>query len=257
MSMRPLAFIALLIALAFPAQAQQREARLVSDVDPVKVEILYTFSGVDLLVYGAIADYRPPAGRSVDVVAVVRGPSMPITVRRKSRVAGIWLNTDSVRFQTAPAFYALASNRPVSEFRGGRWLSIYEIGLNALHFSPATTGDVSAEDIAAFRDGFVRLRQRFELYSEQPRGITVIDNLLYRGRITLPAKVPVGRYRVDVYLFSAGDLIARSSTPVEVDKSGFERWIYVAAHASPLAYGIVAVALALLLGWLAGTTVRR
>jgi uncharacterized protein (TIGR02186 family) len=251
-------FAALLLSLlALFAPPAAAEPRLVNDVDPAKVEIQYTFSGVELLVYGAIADYRPRAGAKVDVVAVVRGPTTPLTVRRKSQVAGIWLNTRSVRFQTAPAFYALASNRPVEEMKAGRWLAIYEIGLANLHFSPATTGDASAQDIRDFRDGFVRLRQKFGLYSEQPQGLVVIDNLLYRGRVTLPAKVPVGAYKVDVYMFSNGDLVARATTPVIVDKSGFERLVYTVAQEQPLAYGIFAVSFAMLLGALVGTSARR
>ena len=42
-------------------------------------------------------------------------PEKNIIVRRKDRVAGIWINTDAVEFSRVPSFYALASNRPVEE----------------------------------------------------------------------------------------------------------------------------------------------
>jgi len=67
----------------------------------------------------------------------------------------------------------------------------------------------------------------------------------------------VGAYSAEIYLIRDGKVIARSATPITIDKSGFERWVYVAAQTHGLAYGLAAVALALLAGWSAGLIVRR
>ena len=69
--------------------------------------------------------------------------------------------------------------------------------------------------------------------------------------------MPVGAYTAEIYLIRHGKVIARAATPITIDKSGFERWVYVVAQEHGLVYGLAAVALALLAGWAAGLVVRR
>ena len=115
----------------------------------------------------------------------------------------------------------------------------------------------SAETTRRFQDGLVALRKSEGLFVEQPYGVNVTDNVLYRARIPIPSAVPVGNYKAEIYLIGNGKVRARSAAPVIIDKSGFERAIYVFAHAHSLLYGVAAVAVALALGWLAGTVNRK
>ncbi|MFZ4381394.1 MAG: TIGR02186 family protein, partial [Sandarakinorhabdus sp.] len=48
-----------------------------------------------------------------------------------------------------------------------------------------------------------------------------------------------------------------TSTGFAIGKSGFERWVYVMAQQRSLAYGLAAVAAALLAGGLAALVTRR
>ena len=50
-----------------------------------------------------------------DIIAVVRGPERDMTVWRKGKVAGIWVNAESLTFNNLPAFYAVVASRPVDE----------------------------------------------------------------------------------------------------------------------------------------------
>ena len=99
--------------------------------------------------------------------------------------------------------------------------------------------------------------KRRGLYAEDDRGVTITDGVLYRARIAIPARVPVGKYQVDTYLIQDGRVAAASTRQVDIDKSGFERSVALAAQTNGLAYGLAAVALALLLGWGAGEAFRR
>ena len=249
---RALAVVAL--ALAAPAAAVA-PARLITDISQNRIDIVYTFKGAQLLVFGAI---QYPPGRMPDerpgLAVVVRGPAEPITLRKKARVAGIWINTDSVRFETAPGFYAVATSAPIKSLVDERNASIWEIGVDYLQLSP-TTGDSGA--ITEFTRGLVALRRRSGLWQEQEGAIAITQNILYQARINIPSAVPVGAYVAEIYLIRRGKVIARSATPITIDKSGFERWVYVAAQNDGPVYGLSAVALALLAGWLAGLVVRR
>ena len=102
---------ALLLALllfASPASAEQ----LVSGVSQDLIQITSTYKGSDIVVFGAIERSQSAQGRGI--IVVVRGPDEPMTVRRRDRIAGVWVNADAARFEGLPAYYYLASTEPVS-----------------------------------------------------------------------------------------------------------------------------------------------
>ena len=249
------ALILVLALIAGTPAAAVAPVRLITDISQNRIDIIYTFKGAELLVFGAI---QYPRGAVPDerpgLAIVVRGPAQPITLRKKARVAGIWINTDSVHFETAPGFYAVATSAPIKSLVDERTASIWEIGLDYLQLSP--TSDDTAQ-VAAFTRGLVDLRRRSGLWSEQEGRIGITENVLYQARIAIPSAVPVGAYTAEIYLIRHGKVIARAATPITIDKSGFERWVYVAAQKNGLLYGLVAVVLALLAGWIAGLVVRR
>lgn len=229
---------------------------LITDLSQGRIDINTTFKGADLLVFGAI---QYPAGAipdaPADIAIVVRGPVQPVTVRRKSRVAGIWLNTAAVRFESVPGFYAVATTRPIADLADDRTTAIYEIGVGNLQLSPASSA--SDAETRLFEQGLIGVKRRGGLFVEDPGGVKITRNVLYRARIAIPAAVPVGDYAAEIHLIRKGRVIASSSTPISIGKSGLERWIYVMAQDHSLAYGLAAVALALLAGWIASLVTRR
>jgi uncharacterized protein (TIGR02186 family) len=229
---------------------------LITELSQGRIDIDTTFKGADLLVFGAI---QYPAGAvpdaPADIAIVVRGPTQPVTVRKKARVAGIWLNTEAVRFESVPGFYAVATTRPIAALADDRTTAIYEIGVEHLQLSPAS--GASAAETLAFERGLIAAKRRARLFTESEGGVTVTRNVLYRARITIPAVVPVGDYAAEIHLIRKGRVIASSTTPISIGKSGFERWVYVMAQEHSLAYGLAAVAAALLAGWIASLVTRR
>ena len=245
----------LLLLLATPLAAQP-SPRLVTDLSQSRIDISYRFAGAELLIFGAI---QYPGGRipaePPGIAVVLRGPTDPITVRKKARVAGIWVNTEALRFESTPGFYAVATTKPIRELLDERNAAIYEIGLRHLQLSPATAAD--PETTRQFQDGLVKLRTGEQLFVEQPYGVQVTDRILYRARIPIPSAVPVGNYQAEIYLIGDGKVLVRSTAPVIIDKSGFERSLYVFAHEHSFLYGFAAIALALGMGWAAGQLSRR
>ena len=229
---------------------------LITDLSQGRIDINTTFKGADLLVFGAI---QYPAGAvpdaPPDIAIVVRGPAEPVTVRRKARVAGIWLNTDSVRFESVPGFYAVATTRPIADLADDRTTAIYEIGVDNLQLSPAS--GASEAETNDFENGLIAAKRKAGLFVESAGAVTVTQGVLYRARIAIPASVPVGDYAAEIHLIRKGRVIASSSTPISIGKSGFERWIYVMAQEHSLAYGLAAVAAALFAGWVASVVTRR
>ena len=246
----------LLALAAAPLIMAAAKPVLVPDVSQRRIEIVYSFTGAELLLFGAILY---PGGRvpdaPADIAVVVRGPMESIVVREKQKVAGIWVNAESARFRSAPAFYAVATSRPLETLVDERTAAIYELGIQNLQLSPADTQ--TPEEANRFEQGFVDLRQRRELFVEQPGAVEITDGVLYRARIAIPARVPVGTYAAETFLIQDGKVIAGAVRPIEIRKGGFERFVAAAAEEHGFAYGLVAVLLSLGLGWGAGTLFRR
>ncbi|MEL6226012.1 MAG: TIGR02186 family protein, partial [Pseudomonadota bacterium] len=74
--------------------------RVEADVSTRSVSITSSFTGVEIVVFGAIDNAQtlgPDAGL-YDIVVVVKGRNQTLTVRQKNWRAGIWINTRAVKF---------------------------------------------------------------------------------------------------------------------------------------------------------------
>jgi uncharacterized protein (TIGR02186 family) len=239
--------IGLFLALSAPVQAED----LVSGISQDIIQITSNYTGTDIVVFGAIEGAQASQGRNI--VVVVRGPDEEMTVRRKDRVAGVWVNRDAARFEGLPAYYYLASTAPLARIAPRQALERYGIGLQALH--PALIG--SHHDPGPFLEAAIRYHRRVGLYAESPGSIDFLSETLFRTRVPVPAGVTRGQYNVEVYLFRDGEVISAQSTPLFVDATGLERRLFNFAHDAPLFYGLACVVMAMLLGWITSVLFRR
>jgi len=239
-----------LLALALPAGPARAQA-LVADLSDHFIAITTGFIGTDVLLFGAIEG-------DGDVVVVLRGPTGRELVRRKSRVAGIFVNDKDMAFVNVPTFYSVSSNRPLGEILGTNVRLRHEIGFDTLRFSPERTADAADLPLAdTFRQALIRNKQRADLYVEDPGKVVFLGARLFRTRVYFPSNLPTGSYTADVYLVRGGAVISAQSTPLVVSKVGFGAEVYDFAYNWPMAYGALAVLLALLAGWLAALVFRR
>lgn len=247
---------AFFIAALAPLLLAADKPVLVPDISARQIQIRYSFTGAQLLLFGAVVY---PGGRvpdrHLDIAVVLRGPVEPILVREKQKVAGIWMNRDLSRFRSAPSFYAVASSRPIRALIDERTASIYELGLQNLQLSPG--GGALPEKDRRFEAGLIDLRRREGLYAEHPRGVEITDGVLYRATISIPSQVPVGTYTAETFLIDRGKVIAAATRDIEIDKSGFERFVALAARRHNFLYGLAAMLLSLALGWAAAAVFRR
>ena len=245
-----------LLLFAAPLLGGATKPELVPDVSAREVEIRYSFTGAQLLLFGAVLY---PGGRvpekPADVVVVLRGPDQPILIREKQKVAGIWMNVDQSRFRSAPSFYSVASSRPLRDLVDDRTASIYELGLRNLQLSPG--GGALPGRERHFEAGLLELRTRQGLYAENSHGIEVNNGVLYRAVITIPSQVPVGTYTAETFLIEDGRVLAAATRDVKIGKSGFERYVALVARRHAFFYGLAAVLLSLGLGWAAAAAFRR
>ena len=232
--------------LGVPAPASTQS--IVTDLSTREVAISTGFTGAELLLFGATEGFG-------DIVVTVVGPKRDEIIRRKERVAGIWVNGTSVTFENAPAYYRTAASKPLSEIAAPEVLEKLQIGSSRIDLS--TRSSRGAETILEFRDAFIRSKKRQALYSEDISDIKITRGRLFRSTIPFPVNVPIGTYEVTVHLFKDGRLVSSEKTPLTVQKVGLEAKIYDFAHDHAAWYGLIAIAIALVAGWLAGVIFRR
>ena len=243
--------LTLLMLIALPARAED----IVAGLSQNRVSITATFVGSEILIFGAVKrDEPPPEDDPLRVVVVVEGPSGPVTVRRKAKRYGIWVNTDAVVVDEAPSFYAVATSAPLRE-------AISEIDdlrhhvtiPQAIRLVGEASETVNPRD---FAEAVVRIRTDAGLYTLQEGAVELVEETLFNTRIALPANLTEGEYRTRIYLTRGGYIASQYETVIEVQKVGLERWVFNLAHEQPLIYGLLSLFIAIAAGWGASTAFR-
>ena len=257
--MRRLAVTLAFIVVAWGAGPATAE-RLVVSLSNHRVAVTSNFVGEELVLFGTIepnpitSPLRPP----YDLVVTVTGPRQTLRTRRKQRMLGIWVNTDSREFVSVPSYLAVLSNRPVSNIANQDTLRRLQVGLDNF-LLPQRIGVDVADTVRddPFRRAFVRLQTQQGLYRESGTAVTFLTPTVFRAAIPMPAAVPTGSYGINVELFAGGVLVARTNSALEVIKTGFEQYVADAARDYGLLYGMATALMALLIGWFASVVFAR
>ena len=224
---------------------------LVAALSKYNVAITTDFTGDNILAFGAI-------NRPGDVVVVLRGPTRPVVMRRKDQFFGIWVNAAALTVEQVPAFYAVASSRPLEEIAAPEVLRSHVLGIEHLRERLELPRAKASENIRrAWKDAVVRNHQRLGLYPEEIGEVVFRSDRLFSTWISLPANLPTGHYLAHFYLLVDGQVVGAEIQPMAVNKVGVEAEIFRFAHEWPALYGIFAIIIALVAGWLADAAFRR
>lgn len=244
---RPSALCGWVLLLAAVFAGPARADDVLADLSTHIIAISSGFTGDQVVLFGATTG---PG----DVVAVVRGPDREMTVWRKGKIAGIWVNAESVTFRNVPSFYAVAASRPLDELLAPGTAALYRIGVRNLKLDP--TGGVGADRAKRFADALIERQQHAGLFGNAPVKIAFLGERLFRATLDFPANVPIGAYLVQIFLVRDGDVVGGQTTPLVVSKVGVDAALFDFASREAAAYGAIAVLTAVVAGWLASLPFR-
>jgi uncharacterized protein (TIGR02186 family) len=232
-----------------------------ADVSTRDVSVTSNFTGTEIVVFGAVDNSQQETAESglYDIVIVVEGTPSRVVARRKSNVAGLWLNTSSATFDTVPSYYAIASTRPLEEIAPKELLELHKIGVEHVRMTPAfqKAEGLSTEELKQFRESVIRLKQKEGLYVQEEYGVAFIGRSLFRSTIELPANVTVGPFDTRVYLFRDEKLLSQYTARLNLQRQGLERHLHAFAFRYPFFYGLTTVLIAVGAGLLASVVFRR
>ena len=245
---RGLGSLGVLLVLSLLCRGSVARAEgLVADLTSHLIAITTGFTGASVVLFGA-------TDGPGDVIVAVRGPEREITVRRKSRVAGVWVNTQQVTFDNLPSFYAVAASRPIADILSPATATFYRLGIANLKLAASTPAPSVVVD--AFRAALERTQQEAGLYVERMGKVDFLGERLFRTTITFPSNVPTGTYLVEVFLVRDKDIVSGQTTPLVVSKVGVDAAVFEFSTRQPGFYGVIAVLTAVVAGWLASLPFR-
>lgn len=215
-----------------------------------QVAITATFDGSEILIFGAVKRETPIAHDApLEVVVTVSGPQAPVTVRRKERRFGIWINTESVLVDQAPSFYTVATSAPFDDVLSDTEDLRQRISIErAIRLVGA--GVETGQD---FSEAVVRIRENAGLYSLRENTVTLDQQTLFRTALQMPADLTEGLYKTRIFLTRDGELVSKYETAIAVEKVGLERFLYTLSRDHSVAYGVLALVIACISGWAASS----
>lgn len=246
-------FLFLVVMMLGPAA--HAEETVVIGLSESRVSITARFEGSEILVYGAVRRTSPPPiSPPLEVIVTVEGPSMPVMVRRKERQFGLWINRDSVRIDSAPSFYAVATTGPLADILSSTEDLRHRISVPRAIRAVGISAE--AEDSPSFTEALIRIHTSDGAYVESDETVRLTEETLFRTDIALPANLTEGNYAVRIFLVRGGVVLDTNTSTIFVRKEGLERWLTNLAHDQPLAYGLLSLLIAVSAGWAASAAFR-
>ena len=149
-------WLAVLLALlaVTPLAAQET---VVTGISKDNIALTADFNGSEIFIFGAIRREGPaqPDAAPLDIIITIKGPTRGVTVRRKDRRFGVWVNTDAVRVREAPTFYSIATTSPLDSLLTETELLRYQIGMNQA--VRRVGGHPTITDTSSFGEAVVRI----------------------------------------------------------------------------------------------------
>jgi len=240
-----------MISLVGPAVSQD----IVLGLSKQEIGITAFFDGSEILIFGAVKHQSEASSEGdLDVVVTIASPRSPITVRRKEKRLGIWVNVDALEVDLAPSFYAVATTRPFDEVVSKASDLWHQISVRQL--IRAVSVPVAVENPEEFTEALVRVRENDGLYQTLSGAVILQDQTLFSTSVSLPSNLVEGAYTARIFLMNDGDVVSEYQASIDVRKVGMERWLYNLAHERPVVYGLLSLAIAIFAGWAAAAAFR-
>jgi uncharacterized protein (TIGR02186 family) len=241
--------LVLFLALVTPLSAEE----VVVGLSQSRISITTNFDGSEILIFGAVKrETAIPDDAPMHVAITIAGPSETVSVRRKERRFGIWINTESVEVDRAPSFYAVATSGPWSEVIRDVEDLRHRVSIRRAIRSVGATIEGSQD----FTRALIRVREKDGSYQTNLETITFEEQTLFSTVVRLPANLTEGDYSARFFLTRNGQVVDSFETTIPVQKVGMEQFLFRLSREQPLIYGLMSIAIAIAAGWGASAVFR-
>lgn len=220
-------------------------------VEPNPVTVGTFFRGGMVHVSGALEP-------GTDVIVVITGRTTKETYNRKGRVGPFWATVGKVTIADVPVLYLIGSRTPVARLLSPAAIDGHMVDLDAL--ARRATVEPASDDRALLIGEYLKLKREqgvMGIFEDAVRVSGSSREPSFEAVIPWPATAPVGTYHVVVRHVQNGAVVREDSQPLDVAYVGLPRVIAHMAFERNLAYGILAVVIALSVGLVMGLLFKK
>ena len=244
--------MSLILFIMLNVGTAQANDLIVGGLSARSISINTTFSGSEILIFGSIKRGSNKEIIPSNIIIEVLGPKTNITIRKKQKMFGIWVNKSSYKINNSPSFYSLLYSKKPEVILSDAQLTKNLIGKK--QFFQSKNLD---QDYLDAIDAKIRIKIKDGSYLFYNDLINIKNDSLFSARVALPADLTEGDYETKIHLVQNDKIVNSHTDLIKVRKIGVEKWLYKTAHEEPLFYGIFSIFLALFFGWGASTLFRR
>ncbi len=205
-----------------------------------------SFQGAEIKVSAEV-----PAGSNA--VVEFRGDAHEDRLLRKGRRGGLWMNVGEVTVINAPSLYLAMSTDPAlvsNQDSESQW------GYQALRKQMKFSGAIPKAGKDKLFQEFIKLKESEGLYRVLPGALKVAptsaDHARVEGQFWLPDKIPPANYKIHFLVLNNGKVVDEKTTGFPVEMQGMPAVLTALAFDHATIYGLLAVTIAILAGFIMG-----
>jgi uncharacterized protein (TIGR02186 family) len=246
-----------LLASGAPAVTPEAQQKVVTAASKNLIEIGLSYRGDQIHFFGV----NPVPGTDL-IIRLTAEKDEAVKLSVKGQVGPFWMTVKQYDVTGAPFMYKIHSSKPISQIISADTARDLELGYPAvrnkmqLHLARGTAAPDDADKV--FK-GFIKIKEEANLYNivEDPKRLEVTEGKLFKHYFRFPPAATEGKYLVESFCFAKGELVGYGKDVIEIKKVGLEHWLTYTSQEHPVAFGIMAVLIAVVVGLLVGVIFRK
>ncbi len=216
---------------------------------------------VDFFYHGSTVSVKGVADPGTDVIIKIASPDGHESLKQKGKVGGVlWMNTGTLTFEHAPAFYEIFSSKPVDELLSKEEQVRHALGYTGLGEQIAIDPVKDSADRQQWLDQFIRFKEAHKLYHTSSGVISFAEKDGHNGYYILtewPYQAKPGDYTVTAYAVKDGKVVDSAETAIKVEQAGVVKFLSNMAWKNAAFYGLISIIIALSAGFGVGLVFRK
>ncbi len=252
---RVLLAVTALVLLSLPVAAQEPPGGPAAslELEPTAIPVDVFHNGARLRVQGEV-----PVGYEIAVVC--RGVDDTVELTKKGKLLGLlWMNVGEATLEHVPALYQVNTVHSLKEIAPPDVRRALGVGYDALE--ARVTSDQEAGEQSRLFGELIKLKEREGLFATREHAVQRTDHGAGQAAIattfTIPARAPFGSYEVVLFGFRDGVGRKLATAQVGVHPVGLVAFMSSLARNHGLAFGLLAVGVAIAMGLLTGVIFGR
>jgi len=207
---------------------------------------------------GAVVSISGKVSKKAETLVRVTGALENSRFKKKGRALGfLWMNMETVEIEQVPNVFLVYSSNDLMEDQNpeNAESEVSRLCLEAVRKQARIESAYENKD--ELFDEFIKLKKKSGLYALVGNGIRYTGEVngelkSFSCDVTLPASLPQGKYKVEVYSIEDGMVTGHAEREIKAEEVGIPAWISSLAFQHGTLYGILAVLVAVCGGLLMG-----